>query len=136
MPSLRYLKVYLYHHNRSSWNDLSLPQLTKMACLLLVSQHVDLESLARAASNLVYFYLHIEPYSGQFTRDFFETHGFTSSEVKRVHVQMTFERNINSGILELLPSVTVQRQKLLKEKLNEGRDSHEYSIVRKYFDFI
>lgn len=67
MPPLRFLNVYLYHHNVSSWNDLSLPQLTKMACLLLIGQHIDLENLVRVVLNLIHLYLHIEPYSGLYT---------------------------------------------------------------------
>jgi hypothetical protein len=103
---------------------------------LLVSQHVDLESLAKVAPNLMYFYLQSEPYSGQFTKDFFETHGFTSSEINRVHVQITLKKNINSGILELIPPVIIQGQKLVKEKLDVRQGFHEYSIVEKYFNFV
>jgi hypothetical protein len=136
MPSLRFLNVYLYHHNVSSWNDLSLPQLTKTACLLLISRHIELESLAKAAPNLMYFHLHIEPYSGQFTKDFLKTYGFTSAEIKRVHVQMILKKNVNSGMLELLPSAIVQGQKRIEEKLDEGQDLHEYAIVQKHFNFV
>ncbi|CAF3549031.1 unnamed protein product [Rotaria socialis] len=62
MPSLRFLNVYLYHHARSSWNDLSLPQLAKTACLSLINEHINLDSLAQAAPRLIYFRLQIEPY--------------------------------------------------------------------------
>ncbi|CAF3396857.1 unnamed protein product [Rotaria socialis] len=62
MPSLRFLNVYLYHHARSSWNDLSLHQLAKTACLSLINEHINLDSLAQAAPRLIYFRLQIEPY--------------------------------------------------------------------------
>ncbi|CAF5153452.1 unnamed protein product [Rotaria magnacalcarata] len=136
MPSLRFLNAYLYHHNRSSWNDLSLPQLTKTACVSLINEHINLDSLAQAAPRLIYFRLQIEPYRGQFTREFLETYGFNNPEVKHVHVQMTLKKNINFGMLELLPSIVVQGQKLVQEHSGKGRNLHEYSLVVKYFNFV
>ncbi|CAF1650790.1 unnamed protein product [Rotaria magnacalcarata] len=100
MPSLRFLNAYLYHHNRSSWNDLSLPQLTKTACVSLINEHINLDSLAQAAPRLIYFRLQIEPYRGQFTREFLETYGFNNPEVKHVHVQMTLKKNINFAVIK------------------------------------
>ncbi len=136
MPSLRFLNVYLYHHNRSSWNDLSFPALSKTRCLSLISQHIDLNRLVQAAPNLIYFHIHIEPYKGQYTREFFEANGFSSPYTKRVHIQMILEKNISSSLLQLLPSVIVQGQKFVEERIDEGQDLHESSIVQKYFNMV
>jgi len=102
----------------------------------LISQHVDLNRLVQAATNLIYFHIHIEPYKGQYTREFFEANGFSSPYKKRVHIQMILEKNISSSLLQLLPSVIVQGQKFVEERIDEGQDLHESSIVQKYFNMV
>ena len=136
MPSLRFLNVYLYHHSVNIWDDLLFPQFTKRACVSLVNQHVDLKRLTKAAPNLMHFNIHIEPYVGQSPRYSFRGNCSINSEIDHIHVKMTWKKDINSGMLKLIPPVTIQGQKLVKEECNVDWSFQEYEIIQKYSNFV
>lgn len=136
MPSLRFLNVYLYHHNVNIWYDLLFPQFTKRACMTLVNQHVDLKSLMKAAPNLMHFNIHIEPHIGQSPKHFFRGNDLINSEIDHIHVKMTWKKDMNSGILKLIPPVTIQGQKLVKEECDVDWSFQEYKIIQEYSNFV
>lgn len=136
MPSLRFLNIYLYHHNVSSWNDLSLPRLTKTACISLIRQHIDLEQLTRTALNLKYSDIRIEPYPGLYTRDFFNANGLNSSEIDHVHIQMIWKKQAHSNRFDLITPVTVQGRKIFKDKQDIAWNLQEYDIITEYTNVV
>ncbi|UJR16969.1 hypothetical protein I4U23_003867 [Adineta vaga] len=136
MPSLRALNVHLYRHDMDGWSEFSLPQITKRACTIFMGRHICFENLAKAAPNLVYLHTIIEPYSHLPYNDLVRECNMNIAKTTIVYVQMTWKRNSNSDMFDIIPPITIQGREHDNENWVFEQTPRDYSILKKYSNIV
>ena len=132
MSSLRILNVHLYRHDLEGWHCLSSPQMTKRACQSFILRHIYLDDLVKSASNHIYLYTDIEPYTHSSYQILYTEYNSDNSKLNNVHLRMIWKKNPISHMLEIESPVIIQGQKCQEDKWIVGQYAHEYTIIKMY----